>query len=484
MKRFLCSSEMLGGRLTGILVLITMFFTASCSTAGRVQPESVKQAAGIPKYIFYFIGDGMGMAHVKIADAVLEDDQVLWMTTLPVSGMASTHAENRYITGSAAAGTALATGRKTTIGTIAKNGNHSESLKTIAEMSRDNGMRVGIVSSVSIDHATPACFYAHADNRSMYSDIAVQMASSGFDYFGGGYARADLEDGKPLGKLITIMQDSGYNVIRGWEALGKAVPGQKYWAFENFDGSGALEYAIDRAPDGLTLADFTRNGIRLLDNDQGFFLMVEGGKIDWASHANDAATVAHEVVDFDLAIAEALEFYHEHPAETLIVVTADHECGGLALGYADKAYESDIGLLLSQKLSAQVFAGKVAQWTERKNVSFSMALDSAKVYFGLGNVQLDSALVLTSEEKMALREAYTASMTGQNVGQKYGEGDPLTVSLTKLLNHKAGIGWTTGKHTALPVPVFAIGQGAREFCGIYDNTDIAKKIIEVAELQP
>ncbi len=474
---------MSGIRLTGILVLLTMFFTVSCSTTGRVQPESVKEADGIPKYIFYFIGDGMGMAHVKIAEAVLEDDQVLLMTTLPVSGMASTHAENRYITGSAAAGTALATGHNTTIGTIAKSGNHSTSLKTIAEMSKDNGMRVGIVSSVSIDHATPACFYAHTDNRSMYSDIAVQMASSGFDYFGGGYARADMENGKPLGKLITIMQDSGYTVIQGWEALGKAIPGQKYWAFEKFDGKGALEYAIDRAPDGLTLADFTRNGIRLLDNEKGFFLMVEGGKIDWASHANDAATVAHEVVDFDLAIAEALEFYHEHPSETLIVVTADHECGGLALGYADKAYESDIGLLLNQKLSAQVFAGKVAQWVERENVSFPMALDSAKVYFGLGNEQLDPALVLTTEEKMALKQAYTASMSGHSGGQTY-KGDPLTVSLTKLLNHKAGIGWTTGKHTALPVPVFAIGQGAREFCGIYDNTDIAKRIINVAGLIP
>ena len=212
--------------------------------------------------------------------------------------------------------------------------------------------------------------------------------------------------------------------------------------------------------------------------------MVEGGKIDWASHANDAATTAHEVVDFDLAIAEALDFYRSRPDETLIVVTADHECGGLGLGYADKAYESDIGILNHQKLSAQAFAEKVSRWAERKDVSFSMALDSAKVYFGLGNVRLDSALFLSLEEKKELKQSYTASMKGDGGGQAYGKDDPLTLTLTKLMSHKAGIGWTTGSHTAVPVPVFAVGAGSHEFTGVYDNTDIAKKIIRVARLSP
>lgn len=457
-----------------MLMLIAGLFMTACSTSGMQHTGRDSLAADVPKYVFYFIGDGMGTAQVKLAEAVLDGDDILEMTTFPVSGMASTHAENRYITGSAAAGTALATGYKTTIGTIAKSGDHSVDLKTMAEMARDKGMRVGIVSSVSIDHATPACFYAHAESRNSYHEIAVQMASSGFDYFGGGYARGDLDNGRSLGKLVRTMKDSGYVVIQGWEALGKAVAGRKYWAFGNYESSGALDYAIDRAPDALTLADFTRHGIRLLDNERGFFLMVEGGKIDWASHANDAATTAHEVVDFDGAIGEALDFYRNHPEETLIVVTADHECGGLALGYVDKAYESDIGILRHQKSSFRVFADKVVQWAERKDVTFSMALDSAKVYFGLGDAQLDSALALTSEEKTALKKAYAASMNGK--------GDSLTVTLIRLLNHKAGIGWTTGSHTAVPVPVFAIGKGAHAFCGVYDNTDIAKKIIRVADL--
>ncbi len=479
--RFIESS---GLRLMRIMVLITVLFTVSCGTTGQVQPKTAKDHSGAPKYIFCFIGDGMGMAQVKISDAVLEAGQTLHMTTMPIVGMSATHAQDRYITDSATAGTALSTGYKTTIGTIAKNRSHTKDLETVAEMARDNGMRVGIVSNVSIDHATPACYYAHADNRNKYPEIAYQMASSGFEYFGGGYARADLDKGKPLGKLINTMRDSGYTVIQGWEALGRAVPGRKYWAYGSHDASGALAYAIDRAPDDLTLADFTNQGIRLLDNDRGFFLMVEGGKIDWACHANDAATTAHEVVDFDLAVAEALEFYRGRPEETLIVVTADHECGGLSLGHRSKGYESAIGILVHQKISAQVFAEKVSRWAEQKDVSFSMALDSAAVYYGLGNVRLDSALFLSPDEKKELQQAYTASMNGGDGGQAYGKGDHLTATLTKLMSHKAGIGWATGSHTAVSVPVFAVGAGSREFTGVYDNTDIAKKIIRVAGLSP
>ncbi len=470
-------------RLIGTLLLfIAAFVAGSCNTTGRLQPYRAEAAAGVPRYIFYFIGDGMGIAQVQLADALLEGEESLHMTTMPITGMASTHAADRHITDSAAAGTALSTGEKTTIGTIAKNESRTRDLTTVAEMAREKGMRVGIVSSVSIDHATPACYYAHVDNRNSYLEIALQMASSGFDYFGGGYARGDLEKGKPLGKLVSIMQDSGYSVIQGRESFDKVVAGRKYWAFGSYESSGALNYALDKTPDNLTLADFTALGIRLLENDRGFFLMVEAGKIDWACHANDAATTVHEVLDFDLAIAEALEFYRRHPDETLIVVTADHECGGLALGNTGRAYESDITILHHQKLSAQAFAAKVSRWREQKNVTFSMALDSAKVYFGLGNAEQDEALGLTSEEKKTLKQAYAASMSGKSGRKAYGRNDPLTVTLTKLTSRKAGVGWTTRAHTAVAVPVFAVGEGAHEFCGFYDNTDIAKKIIGIADL--
>ncbi|MCG8341730.1 MAG: alkaline phosphatase, partial [Chlorobiales bacterium] len=150
-----------------------------------------------PKYIFFFIGDGMASPQVNMTEAALADPNfrlvngaitlgAMNLQHFPIAGMATTHAEDRYITGSAAAATALATGHKTSIGTISKNVAHTQDLKTMAEMAKEKGMKVGIVSSVSIDHATPACFYAHANSRGEYYNIASQMDESGFDYFGGG----------------------------------------------------------------------------------------------------------------------------------------------------------------------------------------------------------------------------------------------------------------------------------------------------------
>lgn len=468
--------------ISRFLLPLLVLLTVSCATVDVVQPDPVERQDG-PKYVFYFIGDGMGMAQVKLADAVLENRQSLVMTSLPFSGTATTEAEDRYITDSAAAGTALATGHKTSVGIISKDSRLSGNLETVAEMARDKGMQVGIVSNVSIDHATPACFYAHSESRDNYKEIAEQMASSGFDYFGGGYARGDLEDGRPVGRIVAIMNGSGYRVIEGWKGFNEVPSDLKCWAFESYDSNGAIDYAIDREPDKLSLADYTRKGIQLLDNTNGFFLMVEGGKLDWACHANDGATAAHEVVDFDFAIAEALEFYRSRPAQTLIVVTADHECGGLGIGNREVSYGGDITLLRHQQISAEEFSEKVSRWSKRKQVSFPMALDSARVYFGLGDTSLDKALLLSRAEREELKKAYSASMSGRSDTSLYGKGDPLTVTLTRVLNRKAGIGWTTDSHTAIPVPVFAIGAGAEAFNGFYDNTDIAKKIIEAAGLR-
>lgn len=464
-----------------LLALIVFFLTGACS--GIVSGDRPSGPSRPPRYVFLFIGDGMGSAQIKLAELVRGEKPPLAMTAFPVSGTASTHAANRRITGSAAAGTALATGRKTTIGTIAMSVDRSADLESVAELARKRGMRVGIVSNVSIDHATPACFYAHAASRDSYAEIARQMASSGFEYFGGGFAKGALDDGRPAGPLLRTMEDSGYTVVGDRRGLENAVRGKKYWAYGDYDRSGALGYRIDGGGDRLRLADFVRAGIRLLDGERGFFMMVEGGKIDWACHANDAATTAREVEDFDEALGAALSFYRRHPAETLIVVTADHECGGLSLGNAAGGYSLHPELLRHQKASFEVFSGKVRRWAGLGNVSFSMALDSAKAYFGLGDVSRDSLLALSPRERAMLMKTYRASMGGGSGGSGYGPGDPLTEGIVSTLNSKAGIGWASEAHTAVPVPVFAIGSGAHEFCGVYDNTDIAKKIIRIAALR-
>lgn len=466
---------------------LSAFMLFSCNDDDtKVVPNTVNDYM-TPKYVFLFIGDGMATPQINITEST-NNGMNLNMSKFPVAGMCTTHAEDRYITGSAASATALATGQKTTIGTISKTGDHSQNIKTMAEMAKEKGMRVGIVSSVSIDHATPACFYAHDDSRGNYYNIAAQMATSNFDYFGGGYAKGNFASKGPA-DIIPKMENAGYSIATTRKDLEKVKPGTKCWAYNHTtDGAGALVYEIDRPSSHLSLAEFTKKGIELLDNEDGFFMMVEAGKVDWACHANDAVSAAKDMEAFDKAIGEAIDFYNEHPKETIIIVTGDHECGGLTLGYAATGYETAFNLLKNQKLSYDEFSAKVRNWKESESVNFTMALDSISRYFGLGNASLNAQLAISDYERERLEDAFNKSINSIAAGSTeeekviYGGYDALTVTVTHILNNKAGLDWTSYKHTGIPVPVFALGQGQYEFNGYYDNTDVAKKIMKIANL--
>ena len=473
-----------------LFLFLPVLATACTGSAGLVNASDHAVFSAHPKYIFLFIGDGMGPAQVKLADAVLDPGCTLVMNSFPVTGIATTHAEDRYITDSGAAGTALATGVKTAIGTISMRSNHLDTLRTIAEMARKRGFRVGVVSSVGIDNATPACFYAHNAGRGNYYDIAVQMASSGFDYFGGGYAEGDFEqnrkkNGVSRKDISSVMRNAGYQVVSGREELRAVQPGTRCWAYTRYDGKAAMSYQMDRQPEEIQLREFTREGIRLLDNPKGFFMMVEGGKIDWACHANDAAAVAHDVLAFDSAVSEAVAFYRLHPKETLVVVTADHECGGLSLGNAARGYEIRLPLLRRQKASLQRFAEKVGSWKKSRRVSFTMAIDSVRAYYGLGDASFDSLLAISRQERSALAAAYAfrpAAGKGTAAERNSGGAEAFAAAVTRMLNSRAGTGWTSNAHTAVPVQVFALGEGSGAFGGCYDNTGIAEKLMRLARL--
>ena len=461
------------------LLLVIIVSSSIVCSENQTLLATAKGRTPLPRFIFLFIGDGMGPAQVKLSSALLENGHTLAMTSFPVLGMATTHAADQLITDSGAASTALATGKKTTIGTISMAGNHLDTLKTIAEMAKAKGMRTGIVSSVGIDDATPACFYAHNISRTNLYDIAVQMASSGFDYFGGGYSHGNFPENQAKtkvfkGDIINLMQSAHYLLARNSKELAAIKPGTRCWAYSDYDSKGALSFDMDRHENETSLAEFTREGIRLLENLKGFFMMVEGGKIDWACHANDAVAAAYDVKAFDKAIKEALAFYHRHPRKTLIVVTADHECGGLSLGNAANGYETRFDLLRHQKISQQRFAEKVSLWKKQGTVTFPMALDSVKVYFGLGDVD--------AGDRNALQQNYLTTTKPGDAGTK--SSDTFSPAITTLLNNRAAIGWSSNAHTAVPVQVFAIGRGAEAFMGYYDNTDIAKKIMQLARLKP
>ncbi|MEG1464565.1 MAG: alkaline phosphatase [Mucinivorans sp.] len=271
------------------------------------------------KYIFYFIGDGMGSMHVELGGS-----DSLTFTQFPVHGTLTTHSSSDKITDSAAGGTALATGSKTSNGTIAMKEDHLTPLYSVAHDAHKAGLKVGIMTTVSIDHATPATFFAHAPKRSMSYLIASQLPTTGFELFAGsGFVQPK--------ELFKTFADSSYAIVRGRKA---ELTGSKViWIQDEGKSVGELPFAVDRKADDMMLPEMTERAIEFLaaDTTKGFFMMIEGGLIDWAAHANNGTKVRGEVQDLSQAVAHAVEFYKAHPTQTLIIITADHETGGLSL---------------------------------------------------------------------------------------------------------------------------------------------------------
>jgi alkaline phosphatase len=462
----------------------------------------------------------MGMPQINSAErylAALEGKdygaRLLSFSRFPAQGLTTTYANDRFITGSAASATAMATGYKTNIGVISMDPTKTRNYKTIAEMAKEEGMKVGIISSVSIDHATPAAFYAHQPSRSNYYEISVQLAESGFDFFGGGGIKSPTGKNKDQPSSIELAKKNGYTVVDNRSDFMALSPGVgKVLAYNAIlDGSKALPYEMDRDMSDLSIAEYTKKAVELLDNPDGFFIMVEGGKIDWACHANDAAASVKDTLAFDEAVQVAVNFMNRHPEETLIVVTGDHECGGMTLGFAGQGYETNFRLLEVQKKSAtDFFAGELVSQYKKSMTArdFDKAMEAVEEYFGLVYLSaseksaLESraeagdkdaaimlALSLSDYELKMIRDAYNRSLQGEEERADdegtyllYGGYDPFAVTLSHILNQKAGIGWTSYKHTGVPVPTFAHGVGAEIFNGYYDNTDIAKKMMEIMEL--
>ena len=334
-------------------------------------------ANGQAKYVFYFIGDGMGVNQVNGTEmyyAELQNGRIgvepLLFTQFPVATMATTFSATNSVTDSAAAGTALSTGKKTYNHAISV-GEDKKPMETIAEKAKKAGKKVGVATSVSVDHATPAAFYAHQPDRNMYYEIALDLPKANFDFYaGGGFQKpTKTHDKKDAPSIFPIFEEAGYTVARGYnDYKAKADKAQKMILIqEEGKNPGCLPYAIDREEDDLTLAQITESAIDFLKKgkDKGFFLMVEGGKIDWATHSNDAATVFNEIKDMDAAVKVAYEFYKKHPKETLIVITADHETGGIVLGSG--RYDLNLKVLQYQKKSTDGLSKRISELRKSKN---------------------------------------------------------------------------------------------------------------------
>ena len=489
--------------LSVTLTLVILFFATAASAK--------------PKYVFFFLGDGMSSSQIQATEAflttlnsdsdiqdiaareaseLLKPENRLNMSKMDVAGMQTTYDAHALMTDSASSATAFSCGLKTISGTIGMDDTKTTSYKSIAQLAHEAGMKVGILSSVSLDHATPAAYYASVASRNSYDLIDIQLGESGYEFFGGGGLKVAAPEG------YTVLNDRASILALKENPMEKVICINPW-----LQDSAAMPYDIDRLNsenENLSLAEMTEVAIANLYNEpkkgkgrhhrknkDGFFIMVEGGKIDWACHANDAVATIGDMLDFDNAIGKALDFYMEHPQETLIVVTGDHETGGMTIGHATTGYSAYYGKLLDQTNSFTYFGQNQLKahkdaYSDDYDPTPSNNLESntdmialMKDVFGLEYTSLNTY------QKEKLEDAYDKSMCGSNDNSNdenkylYGNYEPITVTITHILNEVASVGWTSYSHTGVPVPVFAQGKGAGVFANFYDNTDIAKKLARV-----
>jgi alkaline phosphatase len=458
----------------------------SVSLVAYAESNSLEKAKGV----ILLIGDGMGINQVKSADIyakrVLGRD--LAINSIGTSGLTTTHAANAPVTDSAAAATALYSGYKTNTGllNILPDGSKASN---VAEAAKKAGLSVGIVSTARLTDATPAAMYSSSPRRDCESYIAQQLPEFSPEVvLGGGEAyfapssqkgskRTDQKD------IIEQMKGRGYEYITNASEL-KAVNPKTVEKLFGLFAKGNMAYAVDCEKNPVfsgqpNLADMTKTALSIVGkNPKGFFIMIEGGRIDHACHTHDIKTMINEILDFDAAVGVALNYQENHP-DVLVIVTADHETGGLTQMEGDE-FTIDPFPLEPIKRSLFYLEDKIKKAPTQQDAILKSA-----------------GLKLTVEEAELLRNYQTKSVEDKASGS----GDPATRgklsksatmnALSTITSQAAKVKWTTFGHTGKPVGTKAVGPGEKQFSGTYDNTDIAKKIAELLnvsiarpELQP
>ena len=449
-------------------------------------------AQGKAKYVFYFIGDGMGVNQVNAAETYLGALQgrigiePLCFPSFPYSAFVNTQSATNGVTDSAAGGTALACGQKTKNGTLGMLKDLTTSVSSIADWARNSGAAVGITTSVAIDHATPAAFYAHVKERHEQYTIGKQLVESANDFYAGSDFTIPTDPEYPNGPtLYEEANAKGFTISRGYADYQKrAANAKKMILLQSEEASKAdrysIPYALDRKDGDLTLTDITRAGIDFLMKKQGekngFFMMIEGGKIDWACHANDLAFIP-ELIDMDNAVKVAYDFYKQHPDETLIIVTADHETGGIVLSRG--LYEINLAAVGNQRITIEKLGKELHKMHDVKGDK--LLWDDVKTFLA-ENFGFWDKISLTDEQTQRLESSFKKIMDGTSKDQRtlYQNDDELAVTVRSIMSECAQVGWHVTSHSNGYVPCFAIGVGAEQIHGRIDNTEIPKIVAKAA----
>jgi alkaline phosphatase len=416
--------------------------------------------------VILMIGDGMGPAHVELAwlYATRQLHRPLVMTEVMDAGRTAymvNDTADTTVTESAAAATQMATGVKVTAKAIGM-GPDGKVLKTILEMAREKGKATGLVTTSGITDATPAAFAAHVDHRSNEVGIAEQLVKSNINVLFGGrkeFFLPEAEKGrrKDGRNLIDEARKEGYTVVQTAEEMDRA---EAMKLLGLFNGKNML-FEIDRkgSPEP-SLADMTTKALDVLNrNGDGFFLMVEGGRIDHAAHHHDVGAMLRDTLAFDEAVARAYDFQKAHP-DTLLIITADHETGGfIVLPYSPTGTEYEgVNLEALSKIKASY---------EKRDAEFGKDPSAEKIR---EVIRAYYDVELTPDQAQAIRE---------NALKKY---DPRhfqynrdgTIAFFLRLHHR--IGWATDSHSATPLFLWGIGPGSEPIHGWRHNTEVFRII--------
>ncbi|MDR1368918.1 MAG: alkaline phosphatase [Dysgonamonadaceae bacterium] len=349
----------------------TLLIFAAISIAANAQNKV--------KNVIFMIGDGMGLSQAYAAQT--HKGEQLTLFQFPYVGLVSTYSANNYITDSAAAGTAISSGVKTNNGIIGITPDSLHHTVSVMEIAKQKGLATGIGVTCTVTHATPAAYYAHQINRGMNEEIASDLLLSNIDICIGG-GRNYFEDRTDKKNLSNLLRERGYDVVYNLEEATNTSNKRIIGLLADGELPTISENRGNMLPQttGLILNKLDK------DNKNGFFVMIEGSQIDWGGHANNEQYIINETIDFDNAVKIAVDFAKKD-GNTLVIVTADHETGGMTL------------------------AG--------------------------GNIE------------------------------------------NKIVDSK----FSTGNHTATPVPVYTFGPGAENFTGYFDNTEFKDKIIHLLDLE-
>jgi len=464
-----------------------------------------------PKNVVLLIGDGMGPEAVGLAiyynrfmNGMEKRLNLERLMAAGNTGYCLTYQYGTVVTDSASAATALASGIKTRDAIIGKD-HDGRSMKSIVDVARKLGKSAGVISNTRLTHATPAAFYANIIHRDMENEIAAQLVERGdlaVAFSGGaqhfipegtkvedhpalkgidkkaGWGASRRKDGRDL---IGEARNRGYALAANDKELA-ALDAQKTGKVLGLFSASGFPSAIDRQPHHQTgvptLSQLTAKALDILNkNPQGFFLMVEGGQIDWVEHGNDVASVLHEMNEFDRAIGLAMAFAEQNP-DTLIIVTADHDTGGLGIAYNNVNPPAPLKLPTGETWRTKYnFAEKVIfeKMARQKKSFLKMGIDSKGDPAALKReVEENTAFTITEEQ--------AAALVGKNAKpQEYAEfyseapGNPSAL-LARLFGKEMNTAWAAGTHTHTPVMIFASGPLGEKFRGLIDNVEVPQII--------